>query len=1063
MVTVGPYQVASGHGSQISFYTRVAAAHTITATVVGDFGMFQHIAKTVNVTAQPGIAEAGVVWEKLIFVAGENLLAKISARDSHGTPTQRIVWTLYRNSSIVYSGEGSVLNYTGTQAGLYRIKGVAYGNDGSQLSFDSSAFVQGAVNVRHNLPVPESFGTMVYIGSVFTQNITTAAGRATYLPYKTASSTEEMLLLPGTTHWNFDLDPEASPVDDEVVVRTPKGNWCLNGLAGGLTGEDIGYDYGYMPTMIPAPINHRIRLTAEMFKVNGLVYNDFNSRVRVNCYRVLDPPVYRYERCTYSSLAGGEGRRTRRWAAVFTNLNVQTDVFSGLNRMGTNDAVIPYSTVNVTSVPLVTLTAHGTPNPVPGYSGLFYTDSNVYAYYESDGKVNIAANAISAIEGVRPCCISLLTFANAKPLISNRIKRLYGKMLLFLTDGAVFPGSVVNIKIYRADGLWFTNYSVPVTTGYFVDADDTILKVAEADIDLSDYQFDETGVVVEFTVDESAAVITPIPSPVPTPITGPDNIYSTTYSHTINYDGACYTNPAFVPVLDDYAVVVSPIGGCQDPSCGPNALYCYTALYAPSENEVLPQPLGMPAPFVAYGTNPARCFYNPIARGFDEVVMVGTGTGTLVSTDEFFGSYPIDIWAYHDGSLCGYSYKYDTCNSYGPCTGPACSIIVVYPPSASPHNVVSYGGNCFAFAGSTQDYGTRMVVGSGSVVPSFDCATCGGMVANGSVVVYNDTQTFLEVPVRFDNVRPRIPHYAVGTETFDEGYSGLDRGKKVFRYGSQPNLLIYTSRGTGSMMFEFGLSGVRKQIIVDHNGAQTVYSPGMGGTKQIVTLQPGDHVYIRIVDGYNRLPLQYRGLNVTLRWYPIEFLPRLFDTTVMSYGGSTTIRALGFCAYTSEGYYSYYGTLPFNGSMIGPVNPDSLVTVTGQDGQEYNLVSVRAEGDPTQAQFIQMPWYSGQVLNGPFTFKFYAARRAFGGHGEMDVWLDTNGTFPAFLRAGFYDVLELSGSYYRKQGTPFDTHRNAYHAAGSYEASTVSWPAVYVDVVTGQVVTANTKTPAISV
>jgi hypothetical protein len=186
-------------------------------------------------------------------------------------------------------------------------------------------------------------------------------------------------------------------------------------------------------------------------------------------------------------------------------------------------------------------------------------------------------------------------------------------------------------------------------------------------------------------------------------------------------------------------------------------------------------------------------------------------------------------------------------------------------------------------------------------------------------------------------------------------------------------------------------------------------------------------------------------------WHPLPFLPRLFDTVVMPFSGSTTIQALGFCAYTSQGFYTFYGTLPFNGSMTGPVNPDSVVTVTAGT-QEYGLVSVRAEGDQNFFPLGGVPAYAGQTLNGPFTFKFYAARESFGAHGEMDVWFGADGTFPAYLRAGLYDSLVLSGTMYRKDASPADTSRNAYAVLAASDASLVAWPCVYVGTDSGRVV-----------
>lgn len=1039
--------MAHGTGSRIEFTPVLTAAHTISARIVGEFGMFQDVANTVNVTSSVGVAETGVIWSKLVFSAGEALSAKITARDSRGVAASRILWQLSRNGQSILNGEGAAVRFVGTLPGVYRVKGTAYCQDRSQLAFDSSAFVEGSVNGRHTLPVPDYEGTAVYLGAVFTQNIPVAAGVATSLPYQTASSTEDILLLPGTTHWMFDLDPDATTVDDEVVVRTKKGNWCLNGLAGGLSGESTGFDYGYMPAMIPAPADKRLRLTADFFKVHGVAYTASNSRVRVKCYR-LNPTasrsVYCYERCSNSSFPGGTGRRARQWAVLFTNLDVQLDVFSGLNRQGTGNLVISYTTANPTSIPLMTLSTSGTPHPVPGYSGLFYTDSNLYAFYESAGYSDLAAKAVSAIEGVRPCCISLMTFNHSKPVISSRIKRAYGKMVVFLKNGVLLDDSYLNFTIYRADGtrlsaatLHYATLS-PTPVNLYANTDDVFVKVGEIDVDFNDFQFDETGLVVDLTVDESSAEISTVPSPVPTPVVGPDYIYSTTFAHTVSFDGACYTNPTYVPIIDDEVVVVSAVGGCQDPVCGPAALYCYTALNAPIESVILPQPFGMPAPFVSYGSNPARCFYNPIPA----VDVVGTN----VSTGSYTGSHTFNLWTFSGTSLCGASYAYTACQSaYAPCLANNCSIIVVYPISSSPHSTIEYAGRCYSFNGSTQAYGTRTAIPVASVTAVADCRdpACTQFNANGSVVVYNDTQTQLEVPVRFEHLDYGTAHYGVAVQKVDNWASGLVDGSKVVVFTTEPNVLIYTSPGTGTMIFEIGLAGVRKQVVLERAGAQTVYNTGASSSRQSLALLPGDKVYLRVADAYGRLPLRYRNLRVAVHWHPVPFLPRLFDTVVVPYSGSTSINAVGFCAYTAQGAYAFYGTLPFNGSMTGPLNPDTLLTVTAGT-QEYSLLMLRAEGDSRLFPLGGIPVYAGQALNGPFTFKFYAARDAFGAHGEMDVWFDTHGTFPTYLRAGLYDALELSGTAYRKEPAPTDTDRNSYAVVSAADVTLLAWPNLYV-------------------
>lgn len=1024
--------IASGRGVPVEFTPITSVAHVISVEAVGEFGLYQDVVQTVNISAFTGTAEAGVRWSRLTYGSGDNLRGVISARDSRGALASRIVWTLYRNGSAVYDSEGSKIDFSGTQVGIYRLKGIAYCFDGSQLFFDSTVFVSSSVNARHALPVPDEGGTLIYLGAVFTRNIAGDAGNVSTLPCPLASATEDICLLPGTTHWIFDLDPDMTTVDDEVVVRTQKGNWCLNGLAGGLSGENIGYDYGYMPVAIPAPLDYRIRLTVEMFKVHGVVYRSFNTRVRIKCYRRLPGGVYQYDRCAYSNFPGGAGRRTRRWAVLFTNMDVQTDVFSGLNRLGTGSAAMSYATVNTTSVPLSTLSTSGTPNPVLGYTGLFYTDSNLYAYYEADGQQELAAKAVAAIEQIRPCCISLLTPGG--PIISNRIKRVYGKMTVFLTDGTLFNGSVVNVKIYRSDSLQYSTYSLPIAATTYVDEDDTILKVAEIDIDLADYQFDETGIVADFTVDERGAVISPLPASMPTPCPGPEHIYSSVYSRTVLYDGACYVNPAYVPVLDDNAVLVTPIGGCQDPQCGPGALYCYTAIDAPAESILVPQPLGMPAPYLAYGANPARCFGNPVPQA----LINGIQTSIL----EFTGTMPVDLWAYTDASLCGAGYRYNDCQaSYAPCAAHACSLIVVYPISGSPHATIEYAGRCYVYAGATQDYGALSVVSVNSVNPAAGCrdSACVPFDANGPVIVYNDAQTLLEVPVRFDHLDHGIAYYGAAPQKMDDGLGGLADGFKTVRWSSgEPNALVYVSTGKGSLTFQFGMSGINKQVLVYHAGTLTTYSPGIGGSRQTVSVQLGDTVWLRLASAAGRLPLQYRNLSVLVSWKVVLFLPRLYDTVVVPYTGSTKINALGFCAYTDTGGYSFYDELPFSGSKAGPVNPDTLVTVLSGSA-EYQLLSVRAVGDINVAR-LDLPWYAGQALDGPFTFKFYAAREAFGAHGEMDVWFDLDGVFPAYLKAGSYDSLQLSPTYYRRTSTPLDTTRNAYQVAGG----ALSWPRAYL-------------------
>lgn len=1044
-VVSGSSTIASGIASSIEFTLSAPSVHTLTVKAIGDFGLPTDAAVTFNAVSQTGNYEAGVKWEKLKFTSGERLQARIIARDSRNLPPSLVRWTLYRNGCSVYEGEGSVVSYVGTSTGVYRLKGTVFFSDSTQSVFDSTAFVDSSSCVKHSLPLPECAGTLVYLGAVYTQTVAAGSGQATELPYKLCSATSDVLLLPGTTHWEFDLDPQGDAVDDEIVVRTKKGNWCLNGLSGGLTGENVGYDYGYMPSMVPAPKDHRLSLTVDVFKVHGITYSGFSNRVRVKCYRQI-PNVYRYERCAYSEHVGGQGRRCRRWAALFTEVDLTTDVFTSLNRLGTGTGALRYSTVDVTSVPLMTLSTSGAPNPVPSYSGLFYTDSNLYATYESDGQFDIQAHTVAAIEQVRPCCISLLTFDGSSPLISNRIQRLGGTLSLLLTDGVVFEGSVVYVRIGKADGTRSAQYAVPVTSTCYVNEDNVLAKVGEISVDLSDYQFDETGVVVDFYVDDSAAVQAAIPDPIPTPVTSLDYIYTTTFAHTVAVDGACYTNPQHYPVLDDEDVAKAVyVSGCHDSVCGPSAQYCYTATDSPSESVVIPQPFGFPAPYVAFGSNPARCFQSPAA--LSEI------NGTLISTALYTGTSAAQLWQYIDGSLCGYSYAYTACQAnYAPCNAYDCTVIVVYPVSSSPHSTIEYSGRCYTYSGSTQYYGTSSVVAAVDVNPVAGCldAACTQYNASGSVVVYSDTQTWLKVPVRFDYLSYGTAHYGVAAQAIDSGDSGLADGSVNVALRKRDTLLL-TATGDGRLMFDVGPVDPKKVLVVKNGGSEVIYA--LKGSRVTCQVYAGSTVWLRVSDHYGRLPLGYSGKKVSIRWTALSKLPRLYDTVTVAYTGSTSVRALGFCAYTDSGDYTFYGTLPYSGDMHGPVNPDTLVTVSGGEGQEYNLLSVRATGDVNLYPLSALPWYDGESLSGPLTFKFYAARELFGAHGEMDVWLDTNGTFPTYLKAGDFDTLVLNGTNYRKDSAPDDTSRNAYTVAFSAVAQ---WPNIFV-ATNGQVISAGTN------
>ena len=1036
-VSTNGHTVASGINSAVVFTPVSNTPHTITVQIRGEFGFFQTTAQTVNIVANTGRTEIGVRWSRQLYAVGEEVTAKITARAADGQAATGIAWELYRNSLPIQSGTGETIDFIAGRQGMYRLRGTAQTATGTLL-FDSTVFVGITSVTRANLPIPDEGGTMVYLGSVYSQNVKGDGGTATSLPYQLGSATEEIYLLPGTTHWTFDLDPAANTLDDEVIVRTKKGNWCLNGFAGGLTGQyqAVGYDYGYMPTMIPAPLGKILNITVDIFKVHGTTFQGFNCRVRVKCYRRLPQGVYSYQRCTGSTnQPGGVGRRTRKWAALFTQMTIQTDALSTLNRLGSGTAAIAYSTDDVTSIPLMWLGTDGYPNPVQGQTGLFYTDSNLYATYAASGQPDIQAHAVAAIESVRPCCLSLLMFDNSKPVISNRISNVGGMLALYVTDGVVFKGTQVTVKIYTAGGIYLSQYTTTVAQTCYANEEGTLAKVGEIPVNLSDYQFDETGIVIDFLIDATHAVADPLNFS-PVPVVSPSTIYSSTFAHTVSFDGACYTNPTYVPVFDGNAVTVTPIGGCQDTVCGPAGYYCYLSVDAPAVYTHLTQPMGAPAPYVAYANDPARCY--------KYVGVMASTTGSIVNPLPFYGSITSDVYAYTGTSLCGNSYLYTDCQSaYAPCGANTCSIIVIYPVSSSPHSSIAHAGRCYSFAGSTMSYGTHSVLAAANVTPTSGCTDplCRTVVANGSVVVYHDIQTGLEVPVRFDHLSYGVPYFGVKETVVDNWVGGVVSGNRVVSFSSpNPEALFYVATGTGDLMLDIGSSNIPKQVVLVRAGQRSTYP--VSGSQRAVSVKPGDQLYLRIANAYNRLPPAYAKLKVPVSWFPIPNLPRLYDEIGVRYAGASTIKAIGFTAYTSQGDYKFYGALPFTGSNTGPVNPDSIVTVSGTDGQEYMLISNHAVGDTESTDLTGVPAYQGQTLYGPFIFKFYAGRTAFGAHGEMDVWLSSNGTFPGYLNAGLYDSVKLSGTYYRKNGSAFDTHRNSYTVTTA--SGTYTWPRVYL-------------------
>jgi hypothetical protein len=1072
-VTVGATVVASGNGTALTFAPIQSGLHSVDVIALGEGGVPQEGMFSFNATPRgSGTIEVGVNWDRISYQSGDTLRARIFVTDPEGLPPTSVSWVLFRNNTRVASGSSQTISQAAAHDGIYRLRVDALDAYQQPLSCESTIFVTGNFEAQFSIPPEAPSNSLIYLGALYTEEVTGDGGTATVLPYQLASQTQEFYLLPGTTHYTFDLDPAQNTVDDEVVVRTKAGNWALVGYPGGLNGESVGYDYQPV-TVIPAPADLKVRMTLDAFNVHGATYAAFNFRVRIKCYAQASQDIWRYEACAFSVHPGGEAARQRRWAALFTEIETVVDADTDLNRYGTGATPVTYTTPEVTSIPQMSLSASGEPNPVTTSTGLFFTDSNLYATYESEGLAEIDAKAVCALEDVRPFYMSLQMPA-ATPIV-QRITRLKGRLVVYVSNGAVSQGSTVKVTIQTGAGP--VEYSVPVDVSVYNASSTVFQRVGSIAIDLSDYQFSRNGVVADFVLNDSTlvwetdtgafwitnqgqdweiAVSTESSSGtcVPVPAWGTSAIFASSFSRAVKFDGACYSNPTRVSVFDaEAAADVRAISGCEDTACGPVGMYCYDAVDVPAEKVQVPQPLDFPAPLIAYGTNPSRCFHNPVfttevakttffpttadttAITADSTIFTADVTGIMVAS----GSIVVDLLSYSNADLCGTPQLYNECNG-------ASDIIVVYPFATSPHSFVSYGSVCYGLVGTLADYGTRTVTLAGSVTPVASCADviCTGSDASGSSFAYFDNETDQQVNVKFDRLDLGIAHYGIAPAKIDPGTNNLSGGQRFVIFSAKPRVLLIGSvPGTGKFKFVVGLFGFTKRLIVQkQSGQQTKYEMGPGHVSQIVDVQAGDAVLLDIGNPFGVLTGRTRGLKTNVTWEPVVILPRKYDEFTFDFSGSSSLIAAGFCGLTNRLAYTLYDSLPVDTSTDSVVNPDNIVTVQSSGSAELVLMRVRAIGDLPPQLPGGLAWYAGEVLSSPVTFRFYTGREAQGAHGEMDVWINSDGSFPGFLNAGQYRVLVSGTSSYRRASTLTDTTRGALRVASGTNSTHL--PNVYV-------------------
>jgi len=1175
-LTTAGGEVARGSATVVQFTPTQGVPHTLHVKAVNPDGFTEETVVVFNVVlAGAGGFELGVKWAKGVFSVGSVLEGTVYTASPEGQPPQSLAWTLYRNSVRVSSGTSPLISYPAVD-GVYRVSITAYDSNGVLYAAETSIAVTQNYAIQSTIAPTVPDASCVLLGAVYTDAVEGAGGAASSLPYALASYAQELWLLPGTTHIQFDLDPLQNTVDDEVVARTLTGNWAINGYPGGLYNESVGYDY--LPaTLLPSPADLKIRLMVDAYNVHGATYAAFSFRVRVKCYRNVKP-IWRYQQCAYAIHAGGAGQRDRKWALLFSQVDAEVDVDTDSNRYITGRSVVPYTTPIVTSLPGMVLSSAGSPIPVNAATGLVYTEANRIAVYEVEGYPELDAKAVAAAEDVRPFTLTL-EMPGSPPLI-QRIKRLGGVMGIYLGNGAVAQGAVITVRVQTS--LAEVTYAYTVPASVYVNSTEDFALVGTVNIaDITDFQFDHNGMVATFYVNETA-VVTSGTQPQALPAWGPDYIYAGTQADLVTFDGACYVNPQPVSTYDGEAIafIQSLTGDCSNPVCGPLAVYCYTAQCAPFDTAHFLQSYNYPSPYVAFPANPYKCYASPlfVAAGTSYV----SAQGTVSLSKQRAISYP-------DAGLCGEG------SIYAPCAGGA-NVLVIYPCATSPHAFVESDGACHAFvsalptghqipnlnfddfdnwtvdgrvdligscpvrtlydlvpghgmyvdmvgspgtgtltsmdtwtlsvgtyhfsldmAGNQRTTGTFSVgvsIGThgtvffetGSLMPftafdhtvvvtspeasvelkiwQHDAAPWGGIINAGNLVdnihvykeggadllvdsfayfqppafatvlsvgsvtavsgcadilctgstttgdsyVYEDAETGSRVNVYFDRLDLGVPQFAVSPTTASENTGGLSYGRTPVRF-DRPRQLVMTAQGTGQLKFMLGLGGIPKKVVQVRGGLEMVRVLTVSQESAVLAVLPGDQIYIDVGTPFGGLSKRIAGRTVTVSCVPRNGLPKVYATATLAQSGS--IRALGFCGLTNRQDYRVFDALPADNSTADVVNPDSVVTAQGANTAELVLIRNRSSGDVVPPLPDGLEWYAGQALAQPVVFNFYAARQVYGAHGEMDVWMQAAGTFPANLKVSDYKVL-VAGTYSERVLPQVDdTTRNSLRVVAS--------------------------------
>lgn len=523
------------------------------------------------------MTEVGVIWGAIAYAPGSQIEGRIVIRDGAGRAPQSIRWQAeYNSANTVLSGSTEQIVIPRAESGLYRVIITVVDSAGQTVSGASSIAVGDfSQQTRASVQVRPENGTFVLMGRLFTFHKVFGPSTAASGPSVVFTDSEDIFLIPGTTHVTFDFDPAASSGADDVVARTRYGNWALRGGAGLNGTQRLGYAYRIDNTFVPAPADLRLRLTMDAVRLAAGTVPQGSFRVRINCWR-LTSTLFQYERCPFSIHPGGQAFRQRRFAVLFTEAEIETDYLSPQNnRLLATSTRTVFSAPNVTTIPSMALAATGSPYPTNQGTGSAYTEANRYAVYETSGQTeNLDIKAVAGLEGARPFALWLNQQDN--PKVVQRIKRLGGELVVYVNNGPIIAGSFVTVRVESGQGLISRTFAVSETV-YSGDPE-LFVRVGSVAFDEEDFQFGITGLVANCFVSEIS--VPNSPSSIQSesyPAWGPEVILAGTATPAIHFDGACYVNPTQVAfTVAEEVAVVTAIQGCHNSVCGPVGLYCYT-------------------------------------------------------------------------------------------------------------------------------------------------------------------------------------------------------------------------------------------------------------------------------------------------------------------------------------------------------------------------------------------------------------------------------------------------------------------------------------------------------